>query len=284
VGIRFSYYHVNRDHLPPNNCSLPSPSHAASSFLARILNLLLSGSFTRTHFIPMAAAQPASFPHSLCTTQQSVDAAVNFLQSCEEIIVDWTGCDVGVQGGTLSTIVICKVRRERARSIPTVYIFDILELGNAGCSLQPIFTLLRSPDVRKFVFDGRYGNSALRLYAGDTDSSVSIFNNVIDIQLAETNYRVRSPKDRRCLHFLKPAQRLGMTVNYVRKNAEIFRHVHVLSSFGKCISYCRLGEDNHNGMIHFCDIIGMKVTLYVQHWILLSGLFVPCPKNRFQTL
>ncbi|KAF5381895.1 hypothetical protein D9757_007596 [Collybiopsis confluens] len=113
---------------------------------------------------------------TLCDTEASFLSAVSFLRSSSSLVFDCEGLDLGVDGGSLSLIAILSRNQ--------IFIIDVLSLT---CSLDPLLSVLASPDILKIVFDGRMDFCAL-YHSYKRGFNVQL-PNVIDLQLADIKSR-----------------------------------------------------------------------------------------------
>jgi exonuclease 3'-5' domain-containing protein 1 len=107
----------------------------------------------------------------LCDDPTSASQALAVLSSKSTLFIDCEGLELGAQSGDISLLCV------GTPSSTQVYLFDCITLPRS--SLEPLFALLTSLRVTKFVWDGRH----------DYSEVYHRFNvecrNVVDLQLVD---------------------------------------------------------------------------------------------------
>jgi hypothetical protein len=155
----------------------------------------------------------------LCNTEAILTTALPVLQGCSTLILDCEGLQLGERGGSLSLITL----RTTAPSPIRTYIIDVVSLPRTA--LEPVFDILRSPNVCKVLFDGRMDYSAL--YHGH---GVEL-KNLLDVQLVDVASR-QTRGEGQAAQFRRLRKYLPRINFYA--NLEAYQQVHKLSGLNQC--------------------------------------------------
>ena len=156
----------------------------------------------------------------ICDTAEKCQTAATALETSHSLVFDCEGDNLGTSGGRLSVILLRGVIADSQ-----TYIIDVPRLSLT--SLQPILDLLRSPNIRKVVFDGRMDFSALY-----HELEVEL-QNVIDLQLVDIMSRFArgegwETQRRRLRSYLKTDE--------LRTHPQLYAQVHRLGGLDGCIA------------------------------------------------
>jgi len=113
----------------------------------------------------------------LCDDSSSLSHAIAAIQPASVLVLDCEGKTLGVEGGTLSLIILRALEPE----ISKAYLIDTISLTKD--QLNPIFDIIQSSSVTKIMYDGRKDFS--ELYHGCN----VYLRGVLDLQLADVNSR-----------------------------------------------------------------------------------------------
>jgi exonuclease 3'-5' domain-containing protein 1 len=113
----------------------------------------------------------------LCDDNSSLADAIAAIQPASVLVLDCEGKTLGIEGGTLSLIIL----RALEPKISKTYLIDTISLTKD--QLNPIFNILRSSSVTKIMFDGR--KDFCELYHGCN----VYLRGVLDLQLADVDSR-----------------------------------------------------------------------------------------------
>lgn len=113
----------------------------------------------------------------LCDDNSSLAGAIAAIQLASVLVLDCEGKTLGVEGGTLSLIIL----RALEPNISKTYLIDAISLTKG--QLNPIFNILRSSSVTRIMFDGRKDFS--ELFHGCN----VYLRGVLDLQLADVDSR-----------------------------------------------------------------------------------------------
>ena len=163
----------------------------------------------------------------LCNTEVVLTTALPALQGCSTLILDCEGLRLGERGGSLSLVTL----RTTAPSLIRTYLIDVVSLPRTA--LEPVFDILRSPNVCKVLFDGRMDYSAIY------HSYCVELKNVLDVQLVDVSSR-HTKGEGQAAQF----RRLQRYLPYINiySNMEAYQQVHKLSSLNECL-------EEHTSMI-----------------------------------
>jgi len=169
----------------------------------------------------MAILETIHSPYTVCDTIASLHAALIVLRASQRLVLDCEGDKLGIEGGTLSLILIgCLSPLESFHP----FIIDVLAFSRAD--LLPLFRILRSPHVVKIMFDGRMDYSAL--YHG---YGIAL-QNVLDLQLADLVYRmIWRESDEERLQRLSP-----FIPDFAwRTDKQMYQNIFKLSGLKECV-------------------------------------------------
>jgi exonuclease 3'-5' domain-containing protein 1 len=158
---------------------------------------------------------------TLCSTPESLRAALETLSGCSHVFLDCEGHTLGAVGGKLSLLNLGVVLdRDGERRLFTFLIDTLAFQGSNYRHLVPIFDILRSEVVFKVVFDGRMDASELRHCHGVQ------LRNVLDLQVADILSREKRGESLE--------KRLGRLVGFlpeheIRRNRALYLQVQKLN-------------------------------------------------------
>ena len=156
----------------------------------------------------------------ICDTASQCQTAATALETCPAVILDCEGHNLGTSGGRLSIILLRGVNADSQ-----TYIIDVHRLPPT--SLQPILDLLRSPNIRKIVFDGRMDFSALYHELGVE------LQNVIDLQLVDIMSRFARGEGWKTQW---KRLRSSLKTDELRTRPQLYAQVHRLNGLDGCIA------------------------------------------------
>jgi hypothetical protein len=170
--------------------------------------------------IPVYSCQDAQSTAVFCDTAAKCQTAASALETSLVLVLDCEGHNLGTSSGKLSLILL-----RDATADSQTYIIDALRLPLT--SLRPILDLLRSPNIRKIVFDGRMDFSMLYHELGIE------LHNVLDLQLVDIMSRFTrgegmERQGRRLRSWLK--------TNELRTQPQLYFQVHRLNGLDGCIA------------------------------------------------
>ena len=155
-----------------------------------------------------------------CDTAAKCQTAAAAFETSPALVLDCEGDNLGISSGRLSIILLRSVAADSQ-----TYIIDVLRLSPT--SLQPIFDLLRSPNIRKIVFDGRMDFSALYHELGIE------LQNVLDLQLVDIMSRFERGEG---WETQRKRLRSCLKTDELQNRPQLYTQVHRLNGLGGCIA------------------------------------------------
>ena len=180
-----------------------------------------------TFFLPaqltykmMAPQRQDSQTAVFCDTAAKCQTAATAFETCPAVVLDCEGHNLGTSGGKLSIILLRGVTADSQ-----TFLIDVPKLSFT--SILPILDLLRSPNIRKIVFDGRMDFSALYHELGVE------LQNVVDLQLVDIMSRFARGE-----RWETQQKRLRSTLktDELRTCPQLYVQVHRLHGLDGCIA------------------------------------------------
>lgn len=155
-----------------------------------------------------------------CDTAAKCQTAATTLETCPALVLDCEGYNLGTSCGKLSILLLRGVTADSQ-----TFLIDVPKLSFT--SLEPIIELLRSPNIRKIVFDGRMDFSALYHELGVELQSV------VDLQLVDIMSRfARGEK----WETQQKRLRSSLKTDELRTRPQLYVQVHRLNGLDGCIA------------------------------------------------
>lgn len=156
----------------------------------------------------------------LCNDDSSLAGAIAAIQPASVLVLDCEGKTLGIEGGTLSPMILRALEPDISRT----YLIDTISLTKD--QLNPIFDIIQSPSVTKIMYDGRKDFS--ELYHG---CGVHL-RGVLDLQLADIDSRRQRGEN----HWKQISRLLAfLPGREIYRKQYLYSAVHKLSSLEGCI-------------------------------------------------